>query len=132
VPTTIRPVIPGHPYGQRVLELRLAEVARAAKGQRNQSLYRAGLRLFSLAAGGVLDRDQVEAGLLAAAEHSGLLADEPTQTRATIGSAEKVGSRHPAGAPARDRQPRNQTGGRPPRPDRDERPHGREEQERDG
>jgi Bifunctional DNA primase/polymerase, N-terminal len=133
VPTTIQPVTPGHPYGQRVLELRLAEVAHAPKGQRNHTLYRAGLRLFSLAAGGVLDRDQVEAGLLAAAEHSGLLADEPTQTRNTISSAAKLGSRHPAGIPARDRAARTRAGGRPPRPgSQDQRPHGREERERDG
>ncbi|HEV8653476.1 MAG TPA: hypothetical protein VG276_29770 [Actinomycetes bacterium] len=72
-------------------------------------------------------RDQVEAGLLAAAEHSGLLADEPTQTRTTIGSAEKVGSRHPAGVPARDRPP-HRPAARPTR--RQE--QGREERERDG
>ncbi len=124
---TVQPAGPGHPYGQHVLELRLAEVAHAARGKRNHTLYRAGLRLFSLAAGGVLDRDQVEAGLLAAAEHAGLLADEPTQTRATISSAEKVGSRHPAGVPARDRPPRNRAVGRPER----RRERG-EERERDG
>jgi len=123
----IQPGGPGHPYGQRVLELRLAEVATAPKGERNHTLYRAGLRLFSLAAGGVLDRDQVETGLLAAAERSGLLAEEPTQTRATIGSAEKIGSRHPAGVPARDWPPRNRAAGRP-----DRRRERGEERERDG
>jgi hypothetical protein len=123
----IQPLTPGHPYGQRVLELRLAEVARAPKGQRNHTLYRAGLRLFSLAASGALDRDQVETGLLAAAERSGLLADEPTQTRATIGSAEKTGSRHPAGVPTRDQSPRRRAADRPDR----QRQRG-EERERDG
>jgi Bifunctional DNA primase/polymerase, N-terminal len=123
----IQPTTPGHPYGQRVLELRLAEVATAAKGQRNHTLYRAGLRLFSLAAGGVLDRDQVQAGLLAAAERSGLLAEEPTQTRATIGSAEKTGSRNPAGVPARDRPALRRAVGRPDR----QRQRG-EARERDG
>jgi hypothetical protein len=123
----IQPVTPGHPYGQRVLELRLAEVARAAKGQRNHTLYRAALRLFSLAAGGVLDRDQVEAGLLAAAERSGLLAEEPTQTRVTIGSAERVGSRNPGGVPTRDQVPRRHTA----RPAHRQEQR-REERERDG
>ncbi len=106
---TGRPLAPGHPYGQRALEVRLSEVARAPKGDRNRTLYRAGLRLFSLVAGGVLDREQVEAGLLAAAERSGLLHEEPTQTRNTIRSAERVAKQHPAGVPARDRPP-----GRPP------------------
>jgi Bifunctional DNA primase/polymerase, N-terminal len=125
---SVRPLAPGHPYGQRALEARLAEVARASKGDRNRTLYGAGLRLFSLVAGGVLDRAQVEAGLLNAAERSGLLAEEPTQTRNTILSAEKVGRQHPAGVPARDRPPRRFSGSRH-RPDRRS---GREERERDG
>ena len=109
---TIRPLTPGHPYGQRAMEARLAEVARAPQGDRNRTLYRAGLRLFSLAAGGVLDRAEVEAGLLAAAERSGLLHEEPTQTRNTIRSAEKVAKQHPAGVPARNRPPRRPPTGR--------------------
>jgi Bifunctional DNA primase/polymerase, N-terminal len=126
--SSVRPLAPGHPYGQRALETRLAEVARAPKGERNRTLYVAGLRLFSLVAGGVLERSQVEAGLLAAAERSGLLAEEPTQTRNTILSAEKVGRQHPAGVPARDRPPRRFSGSRH-RPDRRS---GLEERERDG
>jgi Bifunctional DNA primase/polymerase, N-terminal len=109
---TLRPVAPGHPYGQRALESRLAEVARAPRGDRNRTLYTAGLRLFSLAAGGVLDRAQVEAGLLAAAERCGLLAEEPRQTRTTIRSAERVANHHPAGVPTRDRPPRRPSTGR--------------------
>jgi hypothetical protein len=124
----VRPLAPGHPYGQRALEARLAEVARAPKGDRNRTLYVAGLRLFSLVAGGVLEREQVEAGLLAAAERSGLLREEPTQTRNTILSAERVAKQRPAGVPARDRPPgRFPTGRR--RPDRRS---GRGEHERDG
>ncbi|HEY2960678.1 MAG TPA: bifunctional DNA primase/polymerase [Actinomycetota bacterium] len=126
---SVRPLAPGHPYGQRALEARLAEVARAPKGERNRALYVAGLRLFSLVAGGVLDRAQVQPGLLAAAERSGLLAEEPTQTRNTIRSAEKVGRQHPAGVPARDRPPRRGQAGRRRRPDRRA---GRGERERDG
>ncbi len=109
---TVNPLTPGHPYGQRALDARLAAVARAPKGDRNRSLYTAGLRLFSLVAGGVLGREQVEAGLLAAAERSGLLHEEPTQTRNTIRSAEKVAKQHPAGVPARNRPPRRPPTGR--------------------
>jgi hypothetical protein len=124
---TIRPATPGHPYGQRAMEARLAEVARAPQGDRNRTLYWAGLRLFSLAAGGVLDRAEVEAGLLAAAERSGLLGEEPTQTRNTIRSAEQVAKDHPAGVPARDRPSRRHPAGR----HRPERRSGRGERERD-
>lgn len=126
---TIRPAAPGHPYGQRAMETRLAEVARAPKGDRNRTLYRAGLRLFSLAAGGVLDRAEVEAGLLAAAERSGLLRDEPTQTRNTIRSAEQVAKEHPAGVPTRDRPPSRRTA--PTNRDRTDPHHGWPERERD-
>jgi hypothetical protein len=125
---SLRPLAPGHPYGERALEARLAEVARAPKGERNRTLYVAGLRLFSLVAGGVLERSEVEAGLLNAAERSGLLAEEPTQTRNTILSAEKIGRQHPAGVPARDRPPGPASAGRRHRPDRRV---GREERERD-
>jgi hypothetical protein len=127
--SSLRPLTPGHPYGQRALEARLAEVARAPKGERNRTLYTAGLRLFSLVSGGVLERSEVEAGLLAAAERSGLLAEEPTQTHNTILSAEKVGRQHPAGVPARDRLPGRVRTGRRHRPDRRS---GLEERERDG
>jgi hypothetical protein len=44
-------------------------------------LYQAGIRLYSLVAGGVLAHDEVEAGLLAAATTSRLLVEEPAQTR---------------------------------------------------
>jgi hypothetical protein len=126
-PATVRPLTLGHPYGQRALEARLAEVARAPQGDRNHTLYRAGLRLFSLAAGGVLDRADVEAGLLAAAERSGLLAEEPTQTRNTIRSAEQTAIQHPAGVPTRDPAPRRRPAGR----HRTDRHLSREERERD-
>jgi hypothetical protein len=125
---SVPPLAPGHPYGQRALEARLAEVAHAPRGERNRTLYTAGLRLFSLVAGGVLDRAQVEAGLLAAAERSGLLREEPAQTRTTIRSAEKVAKHRPAGVPARDQPPgRSPTAGLRP-----ERHTGRGERERDG
>jgi Bifunctional DNA primase/polymerase, N-terminal len=125
---SVQPLAAGHPYGQRALEARLAEVARAPRGDRNRTLYAAGLRLFSLVAGGVLDRAQVEAGLLAAAERSGLLREEPAQTRTTIRSAEKVAKHRPAGVPPRDRPPGRSPTGR----HRPQRHPGRGERERDG
>ena len=106
-----RPHPPGRLYGQDVLERWLAEVASAPKGERNCTLYRAGLRLYSLVAGGVLDRGQVEEGLMVAAEASRLLLEEPAQTRRTLALAERVGSALPAGAPGRDlRRPRTPVG----------------------
>jgi hypothetical protein len=85
----------GHPYGQAALAQELAKVAHAPKGRRNHALYQAGIRLYSLAAGGVLDHTDVEAGLLAAAEACRLLAEEPNQTRRTLTSAERTGRAHP-------------------------------------
>jgi len=85
------------PYGQDVLERWLAEVASAPRGERNCTLYRAGLRLYSLVAGGLLDREQVEEGLMVAAEASRLAVEEPTRTRRTLALAERVGSALPAG-----------------------------------
>jgi hypothetical protein len=94
------PTPAGHPYGRTALEQELAAVAHAPEGRRNHTLYQAGIRLYSLVAGGVLARDEVEAGLLTAAETSRLLVEEPTQTRRTLASAERTGLTHPRGVPA--------------------------------
>lgn len=94
------PAEPAAEGGRAILERWLGEVAHAPKGERGHTLYRAGLRLFSLAAGGVLDRGEVESGLLAAAETSRLLTEEPWQTRRTLALAERVGTACPAGLPA--------------------------------
>jgi hypothetical protein len=91
----------GHLYGQKVLERELAAVATAPKGTRNYTLYQAGIRLYNLVAGGVLDHADVQAGLLAAAEASRLLEEEPAQTRRTLASAERTGLAHPRGIPLR-------------------------------
>jgi bifunctional DNA primase/polymerase-like protein len=99
-----RPTPADHPYGRTALEQELAAVAHAPKGRRNHTLYQAGIRLYSLVAGGVLARDEVEAGLLTAAETSRLLVEEPTQTRRTLASAERTGRAHPRGIPT-SRQP---------------------------
>jgi hypothetical protein len=71
---------------------------------RNRRLFDAGLRLYSLAAGGVLDEAQVERELLKAAERCGLLATEAKATRLTLASARRIGMAHPRGVP--DRSPR--------------------------
>jgi hypothetical protein len=96
-----RPEPAGHPYGQKVLEQELASVAAAPRGMRNHALYQAGIRLYSLVAGGVLDSEEVEAGLRHAAEASRLLEEEPAQTRRTLASAERTGLAHPRGIPLR-------------------------------
>jgi hypothetical protein len=96
----------GHPYGRAALEEELAAVAQAPQGRRNHTLYQAGIRLYSLVAGGVLDHAEVHAGLLAAADANRLLAEEPTQTRRTLASAERTGLAHPRGIPASDQAPR--------------------------
>jgi hypothetical protein len=95
-----RAVATGHPYGQKALHEELADVARAPKGRRHHTLYRAGIRLFSLVAGGVLDRAEVKDRLLAAAQASRLLAEEPLQTRRTLASAERTGLTHPPRRPS--------------------------------
>jgi hypothetical protein len=107
----LRPTLDGHPYGRAVLEQELAAVAYAPKGRRNHTLYQAGIRLYSLVAGGVLDRADVEAGLLDAVAACRLLAEEPTQTRRTLVSAERMGLTHPRGIPAR-QQPDRRTDSR--------------------
>jgi O-acetyl-ADP-ribose deacetylase (regulator of RNase III) len=98
----------GHPYALTALDGECQRVATTAPGsrQRNATLYRAGLRLFSYVAGGLLDQPQVEARLLQAARACGL---SPREAAATIRSAATVGLAHPRGVP--DQRP---TAVRPP------------------
>ena len=96
-----RPEPAGHPYGRKAPEQELASVAAAPRGTRNAALYQAGIRLYSLVAGGVLDSAEVDAGLRNAAEASRLLEEEPAQTRRTLASAERTGLAHPRGIPLR-------------------------------
>jgi Bifunctional DNA primase/polymerase, N-terminal len=126
-PTRLQGAGTGHPYGRAVLQRELVAVAQAPKGRRNHALYQAGIRLYSLVAGGVLDPTEVQAGLLAAAGSAGLLAEEPVQTRRTLASAERTGLAHPRGIPVSSRAPR-----RPPaRPWREQEARGRNERDRD-
>ncbi len=97
-----RPVQPGHPYGQAALAAECRELAAMPPDSgRNRRLFDAGLRLYSLAAGGVLDEAQVERELLKAAERCGLLATEAKATRLTLASARRIGMAHPRGVPER-------------------------------
>jgi hypothetical protein len=121
------PTAAGHPYGRTALEQEVSAVAHAPRGRRNATLYEAGIRLYSLVAGGVLARDEVEAGLLAAAATSRLLVEEPAQTRRTLASAERTGLSHPRGVPAL-----NQPGRPAPVRRSSRQARGREDRERDG
>jgi hypothetical protein len=96
----------GHPYAQAALQRELAAVADAPKGRRNRTLYQAGIRLYSLVAGGVLDHAEVQDGLLAAADAARLLTEEPLQTHRTLASAERTGLAHPRGIPTSNRAAR--------------------------
>jgi Bifunctional DNA primase/polymerase, N-terminal/YspA, cpYpsA-related SLOG family len=101
-----RSVPPGHPYGQAALARECGELAAMPPDSgRNRRLFDAGLRLYSLAAGGVLDEAQVERELLEAAERCGLLATEAKATRLTLASARRVGIAHPRGVPERAARP---------------------------
>jgi hypothetical protein len=101
-----RPVQPGHPYGQAALARECGELAAMPPDSgRNRRLFDAGLRLYSLAAAGVLDEEQVERELLKAAERCGLLATEVKATRLTLASARRVGMAHPRGVPERSTRP---------------------------
>jgi hypothetical protein len=122
-----RPIAAGHAYGRTALAQELSAVAHAPRGRRNTTLYQAGIRLYSLVAGGVLARDEVEAGLVAAAETSRLLVEEPAQTRRTLTSAERTGLSHPRGVPAL-----NQPGRSAPVRRSSRQARGREDRERDG
>jgi hypothetical protein len=105
-PTSAIPALPaqpprlGHPYGLHALARECEQLAELTPDsrRRNATLYLAGLRLHSLAAGGVLDPDDVTVHLLAAAQRCGL--DQREATR-TIASARQIASRHPRDVPDR-------------------------------
>jgi hypothetical protein len=122
--TSATPALPaqpprlGHPYGLRALAVECEQLAELAldSRRRNATLYLAGLRLHSLAAGGVLDPDDVTAHLLEAAQRCGL--DQREAIR-TIASARDVASRHPRTVPdrlplTRPRRPRSRARPRAP------------------
>jgi hypothetical protein len=101
-PLPTRPVEPGHPYGQAALARECEALAvMAPDSGRNRRLFDAGIHLYALVAGGVLDDAQVERALLDAAERCGLLATEPRATRLTLASARTIGLAHPHRVPDR-------------------------------
>jgi len=94
----------GERYARAALAEELARVATAPMGQRNRQLWESTRNLYNLVATGALDHREVGQGLLAAAEHCGLLAEEPRQTRRTLASGRQVGLAHP-GRPAQPSSP---------------------------
>jgi hypothetical protein len=92
---------PSDQYAQAALTQELARLATAPVGQRNRQLWESARNLYNLVATGALDHREVHQGLLDAAEHCGLLAEEPRQTRRTLASGRQVGLAHPG----RPRQP---------------------------
>jgi hypothetical protein len=84
-------------YARAVLERELAAVASAGKGTRNMALFRAAARLGELAAAAMVPAETVAAGLLAAAEASGLIRDDGRRAaEATIASGLRRGFENPS------------------------------------
>jgi hypothetical protein len=86
---------PGDRYVRAALAEELARVAAARVGQRNRQLWESTRNLYNLVATGALNQQEVDQGLLQAAERCGLLAEEPRQTRRTLASGRQVGLAHP-------------------------------------
>jgi Bifunctional DNA primase/polymerase, N-terminal len=101
-------------YAQAALAEELARVAAAPKGRRNRQLWESGRNLYNLVAAGALDHHQVHQQLLEAADHCGLLAEEPRQTHRTLASARQVGLAHPRPASARPSPDRTDASPAPP------------------
>jgi hypothetical protein len=114
---------PGDPYARAALAEELARVAAAPVGQRNRQLWESTRNLYNLVATGALDHREVDQALLAAAEHCGLLAEEPARPAAPWPRAARSAWPIPA-APATHPSPnaprprRSRPCGRPPRPPR--------------
>jgi hypothetical protein len=114
-----RPLL-GDPVGDRyahtALVQELARVATAPVGQRNRQLWESTRNLYNLVAVGALDQRVVDQGLLEAANHCGLLTEEPRQTERTLASGREIGLAHPG----RPRQPvsLDRTHASPPPPTR--------------
>jgi hypothetical protein len=94
----------GQRYVRAALAEELARVAAAPVGQRNRQLWESTRNLYNFVASGALQDREVHQGLLAAAEHCGLLTEEPRQTRRTLASGRQVGLAHP-GRPAHPTSP---------------------------
>ncbi len=82
----------GTPYGLQALQDELTTLRAAEQGTRNDTLNRAAVKLFALAAGGELDADAVQRKLEAAASAIGLPSSEAVRT---LASARKAGYASP-------------------------------------
>lgn len=98
--STPNEVKPGYDtnYSQAALAAELVKLSAAVEGERNDNLNRSAFSLGSLVAGGVLDKRQVEADLLATAISIGL---PEAEARATIKSGLDAGALEPRTAPKR-------------------------------
>jgi hypothetical protein len=86
-------------YARVALAEELARVATAPVGQRNRQLWESTRNLYNLVATDALNHQEVDQGLLAAAERCGLLGEEPRQTRCTLASGRQIGLQHPRHPP---------------------------------
>lgn len=77
---------------RKLLSQEVARVATSSAGNRNNSLFYAGLRLANFAAGGELSWASCESMLLAAALNTQM---PESEARRTIASAWRIGSKHP-------------------------------------
>lgn len=83
-------------YLNKVFSEEIARVERASEGERNNSLFYAGLRLANFAAGGDLQWLECESRLLAAALRNGT---PESEARRTINSAHNIGWKYPKQVP---------------------------------
>jgi hypothetical protein len=87
-------------YGQAALNKELAVLSAAHDGSRNNQLFQSAAALFSLVAGGALERSEVWQALTTVARTIGLAENE---ARRTIESGEKHGLEQPRGLPTQSR-----------------------------
>ena len=90
-------------YAENGMVEELRDLARCPKGNRNNALNVASVKLFSMVAAGWLDSAQVEASLEAAAESNGSVRDDGwSQVRKTIASGKRKGLSEPRKRPESD------------------------------
>lgn len=95
-PVRVETVVWKQNYLATVVSQELARVTTASRGNRNDSLFTAGLKLANYCAGGELSRFDIEARLLAAAHTVSL---PPTEAQRTIASAFRIGWQYPKQVP---------------------------------
>jgi hypothetical protein len=93
----VGPVVPGHPYGSRVLAAELAALRQATPGQRNRTLNQTAFKVYRYVAGGLLDDQEVTLAFTTAALAIGL---DPAEISRTLASARTAGLASPRTVPA--------------------------------